>query len=203
MVDLGLGKSLFWNLFEFLWGFYLFINEKVSILFLLLIITKRIFFNSSKTLILHLFQIKLWYPLIIKVVPGLFVCPHVRCVMSGLWNTVMDDHTLEFVFVVFFFDVWVFLQSLLCVWKEIDVFWERTVSVQFELLHCVKVEFKTFQSHNHYWRQFLQAYSLQSLYLFVAFLAKVRIFSLENLPFYKLVQRLINRLFVLYLQPNW
>ena len=67
----------------------------------------------------------------------------------------MDDDTFEFVFVVFLFGVRLILQALLCVRKEIDVLWEGTVSVQFELLHCIEVEFETFQCHNHYWRQIL------------------------------------------------
>lgn len=144
MMDFWLGENFIRYLSKFWRGLDFFVNEEVGVFLFFLVISKGIFLNSSKTLIFHFFQVKLGNSFIIKVVPRFLICSYIRCVVSCFWNTVMDHHALQFVLVFFLFSVWLIQKPLLCVWKEVYIFWEWTVCVQFKFLHGVKVELKTF-----------------------------------------------------------
>lgn len=105
-INFWFSKFLLWyNFKSLIWWFDFFINQKVGIFLFLLIITKRIFLNTSKTLFFKFIEIEFWYSLIIEVIPWFFICSYVRSIMSSLWNSIMDDDSFKFIFIVLFFSI--------------------------------------------------------------------------------------------------
>lgn len=105
-INFWFSKFLLWyNFKSLIWWFDFFINQKVGIFLFLLIVTKRIFLNTSKTLFFKFIEIEFWYSLIIEVIPWFFICSYVRSIMSSLWNSIMDDDSFKFIFIVLFFSI--------------------------------------------------------------------------------------------------
>lgn len=105
-INFWFSKFLLWyNFKSLIWWFDFFINQKVGIFLFLLIITKRIFLNTSKTLFFKFIEIEFWYSLIIEVIPWFFICSYVRSIMSSLWNSIMDDDSFKFILIVLFFSI--------------------------------------------------------------------------------------------------
>lgn len=78
----------------------LLVEKKVCVLFLWLIVSKRILLNASERLISEFGQIEVRNPLIVEVMPLVVISADVRGVVTSLCHSIMDHYSFQFVFIV-------------------------------------------------------------------------------------------------------
>lgn len=128
----------------------------------------------------------------------------VRVVVPGLGCSIMNNHSAELEVVV---GVRVeivgvgIIQVLGCVLLHVEVEGEGAVVIYLVLLHQVIVELESLQDYDKDIWESLHTNTFDSLHFLFAFLAKVGIFSLKNLPLDVPLKGLFEGGFVLDVQP--
>lgn len=170
-IDLSLLQLVLGNQFYFSCFFDLLVKQKISILFSFLVITKWIFLYSAKWLSLQTFNIEIWYFFVIKVKPLCRCSLDVRSIVTSLRDTIMNYNSFQFILIQLLIDLMIIINSIPCKWIDIKFFRERTISIQFEFLHCFIVEFESFEGYNKNLRKSFETNSLYCFYFRIATLA--------------------------------
>lgn len=76
------------------------VYEKISIFQFFTVITIRIIIIASETFISKVFKVEVRDFVVIKIFPFAVLDSYVGCIVTGFRDTVMDDHSFEFVLIL-------------------------------------------------------------------------------------------------------